>query len=58
MDLRLDERLKGMETGRAQLQANRVRLDAEINAFNGAIEMLKELIADRDKPEPKEAANG
>jgi hypothetical protein len=52
MDLKLEERLAGLRKSREQMVAN-------VNAFNGAIQTIEELIAERDKPEPvKEPAKG
>jgi hypothetical protein len=45
MDLKLEERL-------ANLKRERQKLEANLNAYNGAIQTIEELIKDRDKPEP------
>ena len=47
MILTLDSRLEKLEKEREQVVAS-------LNAYNGAIQVLRELIAERDKPETEQ----
>jgi hypothetical protein len=53
MELNLDKRLE-------ELTKQKDQVLAQLNATIGAVEVVKQLIAERDKPEPeaKEAVNG